>query len=213
MNYCIEQGWAFYWGTSEWSGPMLTEAIGIADRLGLIRPVVEQPEYNIFARQRVEVEYDPVYRLSGMGLTVWSPLASGVLTGKYSGKKVPEGSRLALKDYKFLLDNKFGPSAWQIDAADELAPVAAELGCTAAQLALAWCLLNPRVSTVILGATSLRQLTENLGALAVLPKLTPAIVERVESIGGGKGKPAFHSSWTQVSGMRETSKHAYSRGF
>jgi len=106
MNFCIEQGWAFYWGTSEWSGVMLAEAIGICDHLGLIRPVVEQPEYNVFARQRVEVEYDPVYRLSGMGLTVWSPLASGILTGKYSGKKVPEGSRLALESYKFLLTDK-----------------------------------------------------------------------------------------------------------
>lgn len=102
MNYCIENGKALYWGSSEWSGCQLTEAIGICDRLGLIRPVVEQPEYNLFARSRVEVEYDPVYSLSGMGLTTWSPLASGVLTGKYSGKKVPAGSRcvprsLALK--------------------------------------------------------------------------------------------------------------------
>jgi len=100
-----------------------------------------------------------------------------------------------------------------VDAADELAPIAAELECKPAQLALAWCLLNPRVSTVILGATSVAQLKENLGALAVLPKLTPAIKERVEAIGGGKGEPAYHSSWKQVTGMRETDKHAYSRGF
>ena len=213
MNWCIEQGKAFYWGTSEWSGCQLTEAIGVCDRLGLIRPCVEQPEYNVFARQRVEVEYEPVYALSGMGLTTWSPLASGILTGKYSGKHVPAGSRLALDQYKFLLNDKFGASAWQVDAADELTPIAAELGCSAAQLALAWCLTNKRVSSVILGATSVAQLEENLACLQVLPKLTADVVARVEAIGGGKGKPAPHSSFTQVHSMRDTARVAYSKGF
>lgn len=144
----ISAGRALYWGTSEWSAADISTAVGVADRLGLVRPIVEQPEYNLFARTRVEQEYAPVYAETGLGLTTWSPLASGILTGKYAQKQIPEGSRLTIANYKFLLDDKFGPSAWQIDATEELRPIAAELGCSLPQLAIAWCLTNPRVSTV-----------------------------------------------------------------
>ena len=168
--------------------------------------VCVQPEYNIFARTRVEAEYEPLYALNGLGLTTWSPLASGVLTGKYSGKVVPEGSRLALPSYSFIRDAKFGDASWQIDAADELREIAEALGCSRAQLALAWCLKNPRVSSVIMGATSTAQLLENLGALAVVDKLTPEHMAAIEGIGGGKGKPAFHKTFTQSHTVRETDK-------
>eukprot|EP00002_Diphylleia_rotans_P008177 TRINITY_DN1791_c0_g2_i2.p1 TRINITY_DN1791_c0_g2~~TRINITY_DN1791_c0_g2_i2.p1 ORF type:complete len:359 (+),score=44.36 TRINITY_DN1791_c0_g2_i2:74-1150(+) len=183
MHHVIERGWAFYWGTSEWSAQQLTEALQIADRLGLHRPVMEQPQYNLFVRHRVEVEYLPLYRSAGLGLTTWSPLASGVLTGKYAAgpDALPEGSRLALPEYKWLRDSKFsGANAWQIPRAERLRPIANDLGCSMAQLALAWCLSNQRVSTVILGATSLQQLHENLSALDILPKLTPDVLARID---------------------------------
>jgi voltage-dependent potassium channel beta subunit len=204
MNHCIDRGWAYYWGTSEWSAPQITEACGVADRLGLCRPICEQPEYNIFARTRVEAEYEPLYNTNGMGLTTWSPLACGVLTGKYSGKQLPEGSRLTLPGYKFLLDRKFGDADWQIGAADEVVAIAKGLGCSAAQLSIAWCLKNPRVSTVILGATTLVQLEENLGALAVVPKLTPEVMAALDKVGGGKGVPLYHASFLQSHTVRGT---------
>ena len=197
FNHCIDRGLAFYWGTSEWSAAQIADACGIADRLGLMRPCVEQPEYNLFARTRVESEYEHLYHSSGLGLTTWSPLASGVLTGKYSGKKVPDGSRFSIANYQFLVQDKFGANAWQVEAADELGLIANELGCTSAQLALAWCLKNPRVSSVILGATSETQLVENLGSLSILPRLTPDLVLRIENIGNGKGKPIIPSSFSQ----------------
>jgi len=214
MNHVIDRGLAFYWGTSEWSASMITEAIAVADRLGLQRPVVEQPEYNLFARQRVEVEYAPLYRLSGMGLTTWSPLASGVLTGKYSGRVAPPGSRLTVESYAFLTKAKFGADAWQVDVADELKPVAERLGCTLAQLALAWALVNPHVSTVILGATSVSQLQENLGCLAVLPLLTPAVKAELEAIcGEGKGTPTLGKVEVQVNGVRDVAGLAHFNNF
>jgi voltage-dependent potassium channel beta subunit len=203
MNHVVDRGLAFYWGTSEWSAAELAEAIGVADRLGLIRPCVEQPEYSLVARQRVEVEYAPIYELSGMGLTVWSPLASGILTGKYSGRHAPPGSRLTLSNYAFLATSKFGADAWQVDAADELVAIAKEVGCTAAQLAIAWILFsNKRVSTVLLGATSAAQLQENLAALEVLAKMTPELAARCEAIGGGRAAPKAHSSATMVASLR-----------
>jgi aryl-alcohol dehydrogenase-like predicted oxidoreductase len=131
---------------------------------------------------------------------VWSPLASGVLTGKYSGGAVPEGSRLSLKEYQWLKDLKLGKTE-QLEAADRLAPVAARLGCTLAQLAIAWCLVNPNVSTVILGATSLAQLHENLDALAVLPRLTPEVVAEIEAI--VMTKPALDRVTIQVTNLRK----------
>lgn len=185
MNFLIDQGLTFYWGTSEWSVTDIAQACLIADRLGLIRPLMEQPQYNIFCRQRVEVEYATLYRDYGLGLTIWSPLASGILTGKYSGKVIPEGSRMSLPSYNFLVKVKIeGEDAWQIDAADTLIPLAEELGCTRSQLAIAWTLANPKVSTVILGATSMAQLEENLAALQVLPRLTPAVLARLDAMSG-----------------------------
>lgn len=124
MNFIIDKGWCFYWGTSEWSAQQITEACRCADALNLIRPCAEQPEYNLFQRSKVEVEFLPLYRDFGLGTTTWSPLASGVLSGKYSGKVVPEGSRLSLPDYQFLLKSKFGENSREIDTTDELRPIA-----------------------------------------------------------------------------------------
>jgi voltage-dependent potassium channel beta subunit len=208
FNFLIETGRAFYWGTSEWSAAQIAEAAGVADRLGLIRPIVEQPEYNLFARTRVEAEYAPLYPSLGTGLTTWSPLASGVLTGKYSGLKVPEGSRLTIANYKFLLDDKFGKSAWQVAAADEVVAIAREVGCSAAQLAIAWTLLNLHVSTVILGATSVAQLEENLDALRFVERITPEVRARLEAVGEGRGLPQFAASALQSHRERGTAELA-----
>jgi aryl-alcohol dehydrogenase-like predicted oxidoreductase len=202
FNHCIDRGWAHYWGTSEWSARDIEAAVAAADRLGLVRPAVEQPEYSLVARQRVEVEYAPLLREHGLGLTTWSPLASGVLTGKYAGRALPPGSRLTVEAYRFLADEKLGGSAWQIDAAEALRPLAAELGCSLAQLAIAWCLSNPRVSSVLLGATTRGQLEENLGALAVAPRLTPALLARVAAAMGERAAPARGAVAEQVHGVR-----------
>jgi voltage-dependent potassium channel beta subunit len=205
FNHVIDQGKAFYWGCSEWSAREIAEAAGIAARLGLVGPLCEQPEYNIFARQRVEVEYAPLYAATGLGLTTWSPLASGVLTGKYSGLKVPAGSRLALESYQFLTAAKIkGDEAWQVAAADALAPVAADVGCSLAQLAIAWVLKNPRVSTCILGATSVAQLQENLRALDFVDALTPDVMARIEAAvaAAGGAPPRPGKVELQVRGLR-----------
>jgi aryl-alcohol dehydrogenase-like predicted oxidoreductase len=182
MNLAIHQGKAFYWGTSEWSAEEIARATGVARREHLIPPVVEQPQYNMFHRDRVEKEYVPLYRELGIGLTVWSPLASGVLTGKYNDG-IPEDSRLALKGYEWLRDSVLG------DRGDEriakvklLAAIARELGCTMAQLALAWCLRNPDVSTVITGATNAKQVRENLAAIELVGRLSGDLVNRIEEI-------------------------------
>lgn len=182
MNWVIDQGWAFYWGTSEWSAAQIEEAWKVADRLDLIGPAMEQPEYNLFHRKRVEEEYAPLYSKHGLGLTTWSPLASGILTGKYSGGTVPDGSRMTLERYKHLAQKKLVEKRRQIDLVDELRPVAGELGCSLAQLALAWCVRNPRVSSVITGATKVSQVEDNMGALQVIPKLTEEVVATIEAI-------------------------------
>ncbi|EGD80024.1 voltage-gated potassium channel subunit beta-1 [Salpingoeca rosetta] len=201
MNHVLDRGMAFYWGTSEWSAQEITEAHRVADKLGLVGPICDQPQYNMFERQRVEMEYLPLYSQFGTGLTTWSPLASGVLTGKYSGKKIPEGSRLSLKSYEFIKNSKFGNSDWQITRTDELKPIADELGCSLAQLAVAWCLKNEHVSTVLLGATKVHQLTENLAALEVLEKLTPDVLARIEGV--LQTKPEMHGIHQQVTRMRQ----------
>src|SRR5690625_3820877 len=153
MNFLIDQGKAFYWGTSEWSAEQIREAHEVARRERLIGPTMEQPQYNMFRRERVEVEYSRLYSSFGLGLTTWSPLASGFLTGKYN-EGIPEGSRLTLDGYDFLrrrLESDEG--AEMIRTVRLLSAIAEELGCTTAQLALAWCLKSPRVSTVITGAS------------------------------------------------------------
>jgi voltage-dependent potassium channel beta subunit len=179
MNDLIVQGKALYWGTSEWSAADIRAAWEIADRHGWHRPVVEQPQYHLLHRKRVEQEYARLYEDCGIGLTTWSPLASGLLTGKYA-KGVPAGSRGTLENMAFLRDGLLDPA--RNAAVDQLRPIAGELGCTLAQLSLAWVAHNPRVSSVITGASRLSQLQDNLGALAVLGKLTPEVIGRIEAV-------------------------------
>ena len=177
MSDIITQGKALYWGTSEWSAMDIRAAWDIADRHGWHRPVVEQPQYHLFHRRRVEQEYAGLYEDIGLGLTTWSPLASGLLTGKYS-KGIPDGSRGALENMAFLRDGL--TDAAKNAAVAKLTPIAAELGGTLAQLAIAWVAKNPRVSTVITGASRTAQLRDNLGALALLDKLTPETMARID---------------------------------
>ena len=179
MSDIIDQGKALYWGTSEWSAADIFAAWQIADHHGWHKPLMEQPQYNLFHRQRVEQEYARLYEDTGLGLTTWSPLASGLLTGKYRGG-IPEGSRGAMENMAFLRDGLLDEK--KNDAVAALAPIAAELGGTLAQLALAWVVKNPRVSTVITGASRLEQLHANLGALAVLDKLTPEVMARIDAL-------------------------------
>ncbi len=179
MSDIISQGKALYWGTSEWSAEDIRAAYEIAERHHLHKPVMEQPQYNLFHRQRVEQDYARLYEDMNLGLTTWSPLASGLLTGKYQ-TGVPEGSRGALKDMAFLLGGLTDPE--KNIAVGKLAAIAAELGGNVAQLAIAWVNRNPRVSTVILGASKLSQLQDNLGALQITPKLTPEVLERIDAI-------------------------------
>jgi voltage-dependent potassium channel beta subunit len=179
MSDLITQGKALYWGTSEWSAADVRAAWHVADRHHLHKPVVEQPQYHLFHRKRVEEEYARLYTDLGLGLTTWSPLASGLLTGKYAAG-VPAGSRGAMDNMAFLRDGLL--HAEKNAAVAQLAPIAAELGCTLAQLAIAWAASNPHVSTVITGASKLEQLHSNLGALAVLPKLTAEVKARIDAV-------------------------------
>jgi voltage-dependent potassium channel beta subunit len=179
MNDLIVQGKALYWGTSEWSAADIRAAWEIADRHGWHAPVVEQPQYHLFHRKRVEQEYARLYDEIGLGLTTWSPLASGLLTGKYRAG-IPDGSRGALENMAFLREGL--TDAAKNAAVAQLAPIAAELGGSLAQLALAWAASNPRVSSVIMGASRPGQLQDNLGALALLEKLTPEHKARIEAI-------------------------------
>ena len=179
MSDMVTQGKALYWGTSEWSAADIRAAWEIADRHHLHKPVVEQPQYHLFHRQRVETEYARLYEDIGLGLTTWSPLASGLLSGKYAGG-IPAGSRGAMENMGFLRDGL--TDAAKNAAVAELAPIARDLGATLAQLAIAWATKNPHVSSVITGASRLDQLQSNLGALAVADKLTPELIERIEAI-------------------------------
>ncbi|CAI5990184.1 unnamed protein product [Closterium sp. NIES-65] len=186
MNHVIDKGWAFYWGTSEWSAAQITEACEVARRLNLIGPAMEQPEYNLIAREKVEKEFLPLYEPYGLGLTTWSPLASGVLTGKYARGHIPPDSRFALANYKHLATRKLVEEV--LDKVGALQAVAGELQCTVAQLSLAWCAKNPHVSSVITGSTKESQIEENMKALEVMPKLTPAVMERIDAIMRNKPK-------------------------
>ncbi len=179
MSDLITQGKALYWGTSEWSAADIHSAWHLADRHGWHKPVMEQPEYHLFHRKRVEKEYARLYQDTGLGLTTWSPLASGLLTGKYRDG-VPDGSRGAMDSMAFLRESLLDKQKNAAVAA--LEPIAQELGCSLAQLALAWVAHNPQVSTVITGASKLSQLQSNLGALDVLGKLTPEVLARIDAI-------------------------------
>jgi voltage-dependent potassium channel beta subunit len=183
MHQMIERGQALYWGTSEWSADEIRAAWLIAERHGLAKPVMEQPQYNLFHRKRVEQEYARLVEDIGLGLTTWSPLASGLLTGKYRGG-IPADSRGSVESYAFLRARLTDVQRNEI--VGRLEPVAAELGCTLAQLALAWCLKNPRVSTVITGATRVAQVQENMLALDVAGRLTPEVLARIDSIIGSR---------------------------
>jgi voltage-dependent potassium channel beta subunit len=185
MNTLIEQGKVLYWGTSEWSAAEIQEAMDIADALGLIAPTMEQPQYNLLHRARLEREYAPLFAgRHGLGTTVWSPLASGLLTGKYNDG-IPADTRLNLAGMEWLRDRFTGdPQAWAATIARirALADLAAEAGMPLHHLALAWCLKNPNVSSVILGASRVAQVTDNLRALAAVPSLTDDLMAKIDAI-------------------------------
>jgi voltage-dependent potassium channel beta subunit len=181
MHDIVSSGKAVYWGTSEWSAADIMGAWQIADKHHLHKPIVEQPEYNIFHKQRVEKEYARLYSEIGTGTTIWSPLASGLLTGKYA-KGIPADSRGGLKTMAWMHDRLTDEA--RNAAVAKLSAIAADLGCTTAQLAIAWCAKNPHVSTVITGASRLTQLAENMKALDVLPKLTPEVMTAIEAATG-----------------------------
>ncbi len=179
MSDIIASGKALYWGTSEWSADEIRAACEIAERHHLRKPVVEQPQYNLFTRRRVEREYARLYEDHGIGLTTWSPLQSGLLSGKYLDG-IPAGSRGTLEGYGWLQEMLTDPATNA--AVRELKAVADELGCTLSQLAIAWCAHNPHVSTVITGASRVEQVEENLAAIDVLPLLTDAVIERMDAV-------------------------------
>ena len=179
MSDMITQGKALYWGTSEWSADEIRAAWGIADKHHLHKPVMEQPQYNLFHRKRVEHAYARLYEDIGLGLTTWSPLASGLLTGKYRNG-VPKGSRGARKELSFLVDGLTHDE--KNSAVTRLGVIAGELDCTLGQLAIAWAAHNPHVSSVITGASKIEQLKSNLAAIDVLAKLTPDVLAQMDKI-------------------------------
>lgn len=186
MHNLIVQGKVLYWGTSEWSAAAITEAHDLARREHLIPPTVEQPQYNIFTRERVEHEYTQLFRGLGMGATIWSPLASGVLSGKHGpGRRDP--TRFDLPELEWLRRDALDDA--RLAGAAELARLATELGTTTARLAIAWTLMNPDVSTAILGASSVEQLAENLDALTALPLLTPEVMAAIDAISQSASSP------------------------
>jgi len=185
MHDIVTSGRAVYWGTSEWTAAEIAEAWHIADRRNMHKPVVEQPQYNLFHRERVEKEYARLYDDIGLGTTIWSPLASGLLTGKYNDG-IPPDSRGTVKGYEWLAERLSDPA--KIAVAKRLVPIAADVGCTLAQMSLAWCLMNPNVSTVITGASRPAQVVENMRALDVVPKLTPDVMARIDAaLSGAQG--------------------------
>ncbi len=179
MNHLIQQGKILYWGTSEWSGVEIMEAHRLAQHYRLIGPTMEQPQYNMFEREKLDKEYLDIFRTVGMGTTIWSPLASGLLSGKYNDG-IPKGSRFALEGFDWLKDRWMGDD--KIKKVKKLSDMAAKLDVTTAALSIAWCLKNPNVSSVILGATKKQQLLDNLKSLDTLPKLTTEVMEKIETI-------------------------------
>jgi voltage-dependent potassium channel beta subunit len=176
MDQLVRHGYAFYWGTSEWSAAQIEAAYAAAEKLNCMQPSVEQPRYNLFAREHLEQDYLPLFKKYGMGTTIWSPLASGILSGKYNNG-VPRDSRLAKESW--LIPDNFKQ---QVEVVKKLATLAEELDGTVAQLAIAWCLKNPHVSSVITGATKVDQLLDNLGAIDMKPKLTTDVMAAIDKI-------------------------------
>lgn len=189
MTELIQQGKVFYWGTSEWSAQQIMEAHSVARQYHLIPPTMEQPQYHMFHRNRVEVEYGRLYDSIGLGTTIWSPLASGLLTGKYNDV-IPEDSRLSLEGYEWLR-KIFESEEWKgrLEKVRELTKIAEELNTSMAKLAIAWCVKNPHVSTVITGASRVSQVEENMKALDVVPQLTDDVIEKIEAILDNKPEP------------------------
>jgi voltage-dependent potassium channel beta subunit len=181
MNHLIQQGKIFYWGTSEWSAQEIMEAHMVARQHHLIGPAMEQPEYNLFNRVKMEREYLQIFRNIGLGTTIWSPLASGLLTGKYN-QGIPADSRLGLQGFEWLKDRQFVQD--KLDRVAKLEKIAKDLNTSLAVFSIAWCIRNPHVTTAILGATREEQLTENLKALDIYPLLTLDIMEAVDQIMG-----------------------------
>lgn len=189
MHDLVAQGKVLYWGTSEWSADQIVEAHGVANAHHLTPPTMEQPQYSLLERDKVEREFARLYETCGLGLTIWSPLASGILSGKYANG-VPKDSRMALPEYKWLRDRlESAEGREQVRKAGELARIASEIGATPSQLAIAWCLLNPNVSTVILGASRVAQLKENLASLEFVAKLDASVRDRIERIAANKPEP------------------------
>jgi voltage-dependent potassium channel beta subunit len=186
MDDLIHQGLILYWGTSEWSAADIMRAHGLARQLGLTPPQMEQPEYNMLRRERVEREYVPLYREIGLGTTIWSPLLSGVLSGKYN-RGIPADSRARLPEYESMV-KEYILTEDNLEKARQIEPIAKDLGCTMAQLALGWCLRNPNVSTVITGASRPEQVVENMKAIDVVPKLDSIVMGRIEKVLNNKPK-------------------------
>ena len=185
MSHLILQGKVLYWGTSEWSGVEIMEAHRVAEKFRLIGPTMEQPQYNMFEREKIEKEYLDIYRTVGMGTTIWSPLASGLLSGKYNDG-IPKNSRFALQGFDWLKDR------WMLEdnlkKVKKISELANKLGVSTAALSIAWCIKNPNVTTAILGATKKQQLLENLKSLDIVPMLTPEVMEKIDAILKNKPK-------------------------
>ena len=182
MDNLIAQGKVLYWGTSEWSAQQITEAHAVAREWRMTPPTMEQPQYNLFERQKVEGDYLPIYETYGLGTTIWSPLASGLLTGKYNDG-IPQDSRMALPGYEWLREQMESEKGQKrLAQIRELQKIADGAGISLTHLALAWCLMNPRVSTVILGASRLSQLQDNLAAIDAVETLTPEVMDAIESV-------------------------------
>lgn len=179
MHNLVQQGKILYWGTSEWSGVEIMEAHRVANQYGLIGPSMEQPQYNLLERNKMENEFLMIFRTVGMGTTIWSPLASGLLSGKYNDG-IPEGSRFGLSGFDWLKDRWVTDSL--LNKVRQLTALSAELGISMAELSIAWCIRNPHVTTAILGATRKEQLLQNLKALEAVPKLDAAVLQRIEDI-------------------------------
>jgi aryl-alcohol dehydrogenase-like predicted oxidoreductase len=179
MNTLIQQGKILYWGTSEWSGVEIMEAHRVAHQYKLIGPAMEQPQYNLFERNKLEKEYLDIFKNVGLGTTIWSPLAAGLLTGKYNND-IPEQSRLGMEGFEWLKDRWIADE--KLNRVRELNGVADKLGMSLAALSIAWCIKNPNVTTAILGATKKEQLLDNLKALEVVDKLTPEIMTEIDEV-------------------------------